>query len=191
MLLKKYAVYKAATGYYYYEYYDTLESLLAECNSPLRFAIVEEQLPVVFDNRGGYRSFHPESEPGFQEIIESDKKYPLTLEQMFFKNDDGFLLGWISPDGDTYSCDFTGHAKCAVMLAEKFYPTALYPERTLGRKGWIKVIDSWDGVQRQHGQFVYSMSGKITNRQADKLFDLGLYDNPEVKQMLKDSEDFW
>ncbi|WP_242871921.1 hypothetical protein [Ruminococcus sp. YE78] len=189
-MLRKYAVYKADTGYYCCEYYDTLESLEA-CASPLKNVITEEQLPVVFDGKGGYRSFDPENDFAFVEIIESDEKYPLPLEQMFFKNHEGFQLGWISPDGDTYSCDFTGHAKCAVMLADKFYPDAKYPERTLGRKGWIKVIDSWDGVQRQHGQFVYSMTGKMTNRQADKLYDLGLYDNPEVRQMLKDSEDFW
>ncbi|MBP3271530.1 MAG: hypothetical protein J6M17_04800 [Ruminococcus sp.] len=187
--MKKFAIYKAATGYYYHEYFDTMEAL-AQSDSHFKNIIKEEQLPVAFDGKGGYYHFVG-NEVGFVEIIESDEEVPLPVEKMFFKNDDDFKLGWISPDGDTYSCDFTGHAKCAIMLARKFYPTAKYPERALGRHGWIKVIDSWDGTERQHGQFVYSMSGTVTNRQADKLFDLGLYNNPEVKQLLRDSEDVW
>ena len=36
-----------------------------------------------------------------------------------------------------------------------------------------------------------SGSGKITNRQADKLFDLGLYENPEVQKLINDCQDYW
>lgn len=187
--VKKFAIYKSETGFFYYEYYDTMEAL-AESDSHFKNIITEEQLPIVLDGKGGYYRFTPD-DYSFVEIIESDKEVPLPLEKMFFKNDEKFKLGWISPDGDTYSCDFTGHAKCAVMLAAKYFPNSKYPENALGRHGWIKVIDSWNGTERQHGQFVYSMSGKITNRQADKLFDLGLYDNPEVKDLINDSEDLW
>ena len=71
------------------------------------------------------------------------------------------------------------------MLVKRFYPKAKLPDRTLGRAGWIKVIDSWDGTERQHRQFVYSFTGRMTNRQADVLFDLGLYKNHEVQEMLR------
>ena len=67
----------------------------------------------------------------------------------------------------------------------------MLPERALGKAGWLKIIDSWDGVQREHGQYVYSLTGKITKRQADRLFDLGLYNNEEVQRMIKDCEDRW
>lgn len=187
--MKKFAIYISETGYIYYEYYDTMEAL-AGSESIYKNIITEEQLPIVLDGKGGFYRFDS-SDHTFVEIIESDKEVPLPVEKLFFKNDDGFKLGWISPDGDTYSCGFTGHARCAVLLAAKYFPGTKYPENALGKHGWIKVIDSWDGVERQHGQFVYSMSGRLTNRQADKLFDLGLYDNPEVKQLIDDSEDHW
>ena len=58
----------------------------------------------------------------------------------------------------------------------------------------IHVMDTKensDGVQREHGQFVYSLNGKITKRQADKLFDLGLYKNTEVQKLINDCEGRW
>lgn len=180
--MKKFAVYKSGTGYYYYRYFDDMAQL---AGTRLEQIVTEEKLPVVADDRGGYFCFNP-NDYNFSEIIETDKDCPLTLEQMFFKNQDNFKLGWISPDGDTYSCDYTSHAKAAIMIAKKFFPDTKYPERTLGRHGWLKVIDSWNGTEREHGQFVYSMKGRLTNRQINKLFDLGLYDNPEVKEMLPD-----
>lgn len=180
--MKKFAVYKSGTGYYYYRYFDDMAQL---AGTRLEQIVTEEKLPIVADDRGGYFCFNP-NDYNFSEIIETDKECPLTLEQMFFRNQDNFKLGWISPDGDTYSCDYTSHAKAAIMIAKKFFPDTKYPERTLGRHGWLKVIDSWNGTEREHGQFVYSMKGKLTNRQINKLFDLGLYDNPEVKEMLAD-----
>lgn len=183
IVLKKYAIYKAETGYFYYRYCDTINDLK---DSKFKDIITEEQLPVVLDNNGGYYKFDPK-DLGFSEIIESDKEVPLSLEKMFFKNDENFKLGWISPDGDTYSCNFTNHTLCAEMIADKYYPDAKYPERKLGKAGWLKVIDSWDGTQRQHGQFVYSFFGKITKRQLDTLFDLGLYYNEEVQKLISDN----
>ena len=186
-MTKKYAIYKSETGYYYHEYYDTLESLNGTMFDGI---ITDDKLPVVLDGSGGYRHFSEADEYKFVKIAESDG-CPLTLEQMYFKNQDSFKLGWMSPDGDTYSCDYTSHTKAAVMIAEKFFGKAKFPERTLGRAGWLKIIDSWDGTQREHGQFVYSLTGKITKRQADRLFDLGLYENKEVRQMVRDCEHNW
>lgn len=179
--MKKFAVYKSETGYYYYQYFDSMQQL---SGTFLENIVTEDKLPIVADDKGGFFCFNPD-DYNFSEIIETDKDRPLALEKMFFKNHDNFKLGWISPEGDTYSCDYTGHSKCAKMIAEKFFPNATLPERTLGKAGWLKIIDSWDGTEREHGQYVYSMNGKITNSQINKLFDLGLYDNPEVKEMIK------
>ncbi|MBO6141598.1 MAG: hypothetical protein J6O40_07360 [Ruminococcus sp.] len=183
--MAKYAIYKSATGYYYYTYHDTLESLKG---TKFDGIVTEDRLPVVIGS-GGYFTFDPDDYM-FDRLVECEG-CPLKLEEMFFKNQDTFKLGWMSPDGDTYSCDYTSHTKAAVALADKFFPGAKLPERTLGKAGWLKIIDSWDGTSREHGQFVYSQSGKITKRQADKLFDLGLYDNKEVREMIKECEDSW
>ena len=182
----KYAIYKSKTGYYYYEYHDTLESLKG---TQFEALVTEDKLPVVIMRNGGYYTF-TEDDYMFDRLVECDG-VPLKLEEMFFKNQDTFKLGWMSPDGDTYSCDYTSHTRCAQMIADKYFPGYTLPERTLGKAGWLKIIDSWDGTQREHGQYVYSLSGKVTKRQADKLFDLGLYDNPEVQEMIHDCEDSW
>ena len=183
--MAKYAIYKSDTGYYYYTYHDTLESLKG---TKFDGIVTEDRLPVVIGS-GGYFTFDPDDYM-FDRLVECEG-CPLKLEEMYFKNQDTFKLGWMSPDGDTYSCDYTSHTKAAVALADKFFPGAKLPERTLGKAGWLKIIDSWDGTSREHGQFVYSQSGKITKRQADKLFDLGLYDNKEVREMIKECEDSW
>ena len=180
--MKKFAIYKSETGFYYYRYFDTMEQL---DGTGLENIVTPDKMPVVADDKGGFFRFNP-NDYNFSEIIETDKEYPLALEKMFFKNHENFKLGWISPDGDTYSCEYTGHQKCAGMIAHKFFPNSRYPERTLGKAGWLKIIDSWNGTEREHGQFVYSMNGKITNRQINKLFDLGLYNNPEVQELLHD-----
>ena len=186
IMKKKYAIYKSETGYYYYEYYDTLEALKG---TKFDGIVTEDKLPVVLDNTGGYYHF-TEDDFMFDRLVECEG-CPLNLEQMFFKNQDSFKLGWMSPEGDTYSCDYTSHTKAAIMIAEKFFGKVKYPERTLGKAGWLKIIDSWDGTQREHGQFVYSLTGRITKRQADRLFDLGLYANKEVKSMIDECEQNW
>jgi hypothetical protein len=182
--VKKYAVYRSPTGLYCYEYVDTIEGLT---DTGFEELITEEQLPIVLDGTGGYFKFEF-GDFRFVKIIESDDEFPLKLEDMFYKNDPDFKLGWMSPDGDTYSCSYTNHNKCAVMLARKFFPKSKYPETALERAGWLKIIDSWDGRERQHGQYVHSGNGKLTRRQADKLFDLGLYDNHEVRQLIRDND---
>ena len=184
--MRKFAIYKSETGYYYAEYFDSLEALKG---TKFDGIITEDKLPVVVRD-GGYVHFSPDDYM-FEKIVESENDCPLRLEQMFFKNQDTFKLGWMSPDGDTYSCDYTGHARAAEMLCRRYFPHARLYDRALGKAGWIKIIDSWDGVQREHGQFVYSLTGKLTKRQADKLFDLGLYNNEEVKKMISDCEDRW
>jgi hypothetical protein len=187
LTVKKFAVYKSATGKYCYRYADTLESLEG---TGFEGVIAEDQLPVVFDGRGGFYRFR-KNDYGFLKIIESDKDCPLELEEMYTLNDPEFKLGWISPEGDTYSCSYTNHSKCAKMIVDKFYPGERYPEKTLDKNGWLQVIDSWDGTERCHGQFVFTDRGRLTKKQADRLFDLGLYENEEVKKLIADSENDW
>ena len=185
--MNKFAIYRSGIGMYYYKYIDTLEAL---AGSGFEEIITEEQLPVVLDDAGGYFKFNAEDHQ-FVKLAETEDDVPLTLEQMFSMDPDKFKLGWVSPDGDLYSCSYTNHNKCAEMLAAKFFPDAKYPELALGRKGWIKVIDSWDGKSRKHGQYVYSDNGRLTRRQADRLFDLGLYKNAEVKKLIAACEGEW
>lgn len=184
--MAKYAIYRSETGYYYYEYHDTMDTIE---KTKFNGIITEDNLPVVIGGTGGFFHFNKDDFM-FEKIVECDG-CPLTLEEMYFKNQEEFKLGWMSPDGDTYSCDYTSHTKAAVMIAQELGLDTKLPERALGKKGWLKIIDSWDGVQREHGQFVYSLTGKITKRQADKLFDLGLYNNDEVKKLIADCEDRW
>ncbi|MDE6788858.1 MAG: hypothetical protein K2J47_05990 [Ruminococcus sp.] len=185
--MNKFAIYKSETGLYYYEYVDNLEQLKGTVFENI---VTEDKLPVVLDGSGGYYKF-TEQDFCFVELVETEKKCPLSLEKMFFKNHKNFKLGWLSPEGDTYSCSYTGHNKAAIAICEKYFPKTALPERTLGNAGWLKIIDSWDGTERQHGQFVYSMTGKITKAQADKLFDIGLYYNEEVQRMIEDCADNW
>lgn len=185
--MKKYAVYRSDTGQYCYRYADSLQQIQGTGFEGL---IREEQLPVVFDDKGGYFSFDPKDRR-FVEVIESDEAFPLPLDRMFKHNDPSFKLGWISPDGDTYSCGYTKHSKCAESIARTFYSTAKLPELTLLRKGWIEVIDSWDGVQRDHRRYVHAEQGWITRKQADRLFDLGLYEKPEVQELINSCESRW
>lgn len=186
-MMNKFAIYKSETGFYYYEYVDNLEQIKGTIFENI---ITDDKLPVVLDGNGGYFQF-TDKDFCFVELVETEKKCPLSLEKMFFKNHENFKLGWLSPDGDTYSCSYTGHNKAAIAICAKYFPKTALPERTLGNAGWLKIIDSWDGTERQHGQFVYSMTGKMTKAQADKLFDIGLYYNEEVQKMIEDCADNW
>ncbi|MCH5192943.1 MAG: hypothetical protein J1F11_03210 [Oscillospiraceae bacterium] len=185
--MKKFAIYRSETGFYYEEYIENMEQL---AGTRFEKIVTEDMLPIIINENGGFHRFS-EKDYGFVRFMESDKECPLKIEEMYLKNDLNFKLGWISPEGDTYSCSYTNHLKAAGHLAEKFCPGAKLPERALGKAGWLKVIDSWDGVGRTHSQFVYSISGKITKQQADTLFDLGLYNNEEVRKLIDDCEQRW
>lgn len=185
--MKKYAVYRTETGCTARRYCESCDDLRG---TPFETAVPEENFPVVLDGFGGYYRFS-EHDPGFCEVICSEEDQPLPLEKLFFRNSPAFRIGWMSPDGDTYACGFTGHTLCAEMLVQKFYSDTDSPEETLGRAGWLKIIDSWDGTEEKHGQFVYSQSGKITKRQADVLYDLGLCRNEEVQELIRACEQNW
>lgn len=185
--MKKYAVYTSETGDYYRIYADTPEAL---DGSGFEEIITEDMLPVVLDGKGGYFRFSPR-DYNFVEIMETDAFPPLSLERMYKKNSPDFKLGWISPDGDTYSCGYTSHYKCAEMIVKKYYKSMAHPEMQLHRDGWLQVVDSWKSAIKSGGQYVHSEYSKLTQKQVDKLYELGLYDRPEVQELIKKCEQEW
>jgi hypothetical protein len=56
-------------------------------------------------------------------------------------------------------------------------------------RGWLKVTGSWHrGILEKR---VYSIPFFITKKQADTLFDLGLWDIDDVQVLIKCSELKW
>ena len=73
-----------------------------------------------------------------------DEKPTLGLEDRFPKNTPDFDCGWVSPEGDTYSCEMFEHVALERALAEKF-SKELKEDNTykidwwLLQHGWAKV----------------------------------------------------
>lgn len=182
----KYAIYKNKIGLRAVEYADTKEAI-----KDLPY-IKASYLPVIINNAGGYTSFDMkyEKEHGFQEIIEVDKDTePLTREQRYPKNSLEFEYGWISPEGDTYNTGYEGHLHAADAIREEMGFNSYHGERELEDNGWIKVTGSWNkGILEKA---IYVKDFYITKKQADTLFDLGLYETSYVPSMVHRSENTW
>lgn len=182
----KYAIYKNKIGLRAVEYADTKKAIR---DFPY---IKEEYLPVIINNMGGYTSFNLEYEKqkGFIEIIEVSKdKEPLTREQMYPKNSPDFEYGWISPDGDTYNTGHEGHLYAADAICNELGTTTHCGESELESKGWVKVTGSWDkGVLEKA---IYVKDFYITKKQADSLYELGLWETGYVSAMINHSENTW
>lgn len=182
----KYAIYKSKVGLRSVEY--------ADCKRAIRDYpyIKEKYLPVIINSMGGYTSFNLEYEKqnGFLEIIEIDEdKEPLSREQRYPKNSPEFEYGWISPEGETYNTGYEGHSSSAKAICEEIGYDAYTAERVLEEKGWIKVTGS-----RNNGVFekaVYVEKFLITKKQADTLFNLGLWEVGYVPSMIRRSEGSW
>ena len=52
-------------------------------------------------------------------------------------------LGWISPSGEFFGCDYCDHAKVAELVLNS-------SERELEARGWVKIYLCYDGVQWYH-----------------------------------------
>lgn len=180
----KYAIYKNKIGLRAIEYADTKEAI-----KDLPY-IKEDYLPVIINRMGGYTSFNLEyeKENGFVEIIEvKGRKEPLTREQMYPKNSPNFEYGWISPEGDTYNTGYEGHIRAAEVICEEL--GLRHGERQLEEKGWIKVTKSQNDEAFKKNVYVKDLY--ITKKQADALYDLGLYEDRYVKAMICHSERLW
>lgn len=139
---------------------------------------------MLINWRGGHCPFD-KNEKNFLEIRDE----PPTREECFPKNAEEFLLGWISPEGDTYSCGYEGHMHCADMICEENNVDVWNAERELENRGWVKITKAV--YDRERERDIYVKDYVITKKQADKLFDLGLYSDRQVKRLVKNSEKNW
>ncbi len=131
-----------------------------------------------------------ERKEGFLKIIEvEDNKKPLTREDMYPKNSKNFDYGWISPEGDTYNTDYEGHSYSADMICEELWGFSGNGERKLEDKGWAKVTALMDRETLRKVVFVKDCY--ITKKQADTLFDLGLWKLGSVQFMMQNSIEKW
>lgn len=182
----KYAIYKNKIGLYAVEYADTKEAIK---HYPY---IKVSYLPVIINRMGGYTSFNAEyeKERGFVEIIEvNENEEPLTREQQYPKNTSEFEYGWISPEGDTYNTGHEGHSRSAEAICKELGLSSYNAEMALEEKGWVKVTGSWNSGVLEKA--IYVKDFYITKKQADPLFDLGLWDVGYVPAYIKNSESSW
>jgi hypothetical protein len=151
---KKYCIYRKPWGdIESWEYIDDLDE--AKSYWYVRMAIdqygAENVMPVCMNKMGGYHTFY---KPDCIAIIESDTWPSLSSHYDLFKgiiNSSKFNYGWIDHLGNTYSCQYMGHASLASELVTMNYKveytnSALVesginaPDDFLLKKGWIKVI---------------------------------------------------
>jgi len=182
----KYAIYKNKIGLRAVEYADTKEAI-----KDLPY-IKESYLPVIINRMGGYTSFNLEyeKEHGFIEIIEiKEDEEPLTREQRYPKNSKEFEYGWISPEGDTYNTGHEGHSWAAEAICKELEFYSYNGEKELEDRGWIKVTGSWNNGILEKAVYVQDLY--ITKKQADTLYDLGLWEVSYVPSMIRRSENTW
>lgn len=151
---KKYCIYKKPWGdIECWEYIDDLDEAMGYWY--VRLAIdkygVEDTMPICMNKYGGYHSFY-ESE--CIAIIESDTWPSLSSHPDIFKgiiNNRNFNYGWIDTLGNTYSCQYMGHASLAQDLVVMNYKVEYSkstlvkekinaPDEFLLQKGWVKVF---------------------------------------------------
>lgn len=149
----KYCIYKKPWGdIECWEYIDDLDEAMKFWY--VRYAIdkygVEDTMPICMNKCGGYHTFY---KPECIAIIESDTWPSLSSHYDLFKgivNNDKFNYGWIDPLGNTYMCQYMGHASLASELVTINYKIEYTkkaaedsinaPDEFLLNKGWIKVF---------------------------------------------------
>lgn len=188
--MKKYAIYQNEIGLHAVEYADTIKSIK---DYPY---IKKDRLPVVINDVGGYTHFDQEYEKprGFIKIIKvADDKEPLTREQRYPKNSPAFEYGWIDLDGNTYNTGYEGHYRGAKAICEEQDISGYNSESALEKLGWIKVTRSFDSEEGYRKEIFASHDRGyfITKKQADALFDLGLWNEEKVQWYVSLSEDRW
>ncbi len=150
----KYCIYKKPWGdIEAWEYIDDLEEAMKYWY--VRMAIdkygVEDTMPICMNKCGGY---HTCIKSECIAIIESDTWPSLSSHYDLFKgiiNNKHFNYGWIDHLGNTYSCNYMGHASLAHELVTMNYKIEYTdsvmvkdginaPDDFLLKKGWIKVL---------------------------------------------------
>jgi hypothetical protein len=150
----KYCIYKKPWGAIEaWEYIDNLKEAVSYWY--VRDAMdkygVNDVMPICMNKMGGYHTFY---KPECIAIIESDTWPSLSSHYDLFKgiiNNEKFNYGWIDTLGNTYMCQYMGHASLASELVTMNYKveytkSALVeqgidaPDDFLLKKGWIKVF---------------------------------------------------
>jgi hypothetical protein len=150
----KYCIYKKPWGdIEAWEYIDDLEE--AKSYWFVSMAIdkfgADDIMPICMNKNGGYHTFY---KPECIAIIESDTWPSLSSHYDLFKgiiNNKNFNYGWIDHLGNTYSCQYMGHASLAHELVTMNYKVEYTnkivedninaPDDFLLKKGWIKVLN--------------------------------------------------
>lgn len=190
--MRKWAIYKTEYGKKAREYIDSIALLK---NTHLYGLVKKENLPIILNRGLGYTSFDEkhEKKEGFIEIVKNED-FPLSRQDMFPKNLDNFLWGWIDREGNTYSCDFEDHYYCSEFICKEMrFNEYGNTERELEKRGWIKI--SRNAPYTYENRFskapYYLNDNPITKAQYDKLCDIGLENDWRVEGWFEDAEPTW
>ena len=125
----------------------------------------ENVMPIVMNDLGGYHTHKPTA-PDVVAIVERATKPCISVYIQYPYNRRTFETGWISPDCNTFSCDYMGHYKLADKIASELYgcDDLCTADDFLLDRGWIKV---------NHKRAVFDWE-KINDRQAEYLKDRGI-----------------
>ena len=181
---EKYAIYKTKLGLRAVTYVDTISE------AKNYFGINPNNLPVLVNRCGGHCSFIEELErkAGFMYIVEvAEGDFPLTREQQYPKNSEKFHWGWIDPEGNTYACSFEAHSAAAEAICKENEFDTYNEEHYLEEHGWLRISRKAPYTpDNANSRMVYMSEYHLTKKQKETLIDLGLHNNWEVKQLMKE-----
>ena len=186
----KYAIYQGEIGKYAMLYIDNIHNFKRHgvLGNPYNI-----EFPIVVNRNGGRHTFDPEYEKGFLEIKEVlEDEEPLTREEMFPKNSDSFVYGWIDRDGNTYACSFEGHYRAAEYLCKEKGMKVYNEERALEEAGWIKISRKTPYTSdNKNSRCIYfnSWECRATQAQINTLYDLGLDKDRHFQYLLQEMDD--
>lgn len=147
--------------------------------------------PMIVNRVGGHTSFILEYEEqrgfiGFKEVLEG--KEPLTREEMFPKNSEKFLYGWIDLQGNTYTCSFENHHISAESICKELGFSSYNSEKELEKRGWIKVSRKAPYTnENRNSRTVYSAKLKFTKDQIKTIYKEKLDADKYVRWMLEEN----
>lgn len=115
-----------------------------------------EDLKRIENGSGGWNCHIP----GPEEIVEANSWEDLDWSYLL---DPDSPIGWVSPSGEFYGCDYRGHEDVAYYILHS-------SERELEVKGWVKIF--MDGFTHEYGW--YSDKLHLTSAQLHVLEEKGL-----------------
>lgn len=179
----KFAIFKNKySGLVAFDYIDSVKELN---NYPY---INSSDLPCIINSNGGYTQFNVKDKySGFSdlEFVEfrkgNDINYAVAFEDAY-PLQVPFRYGWISPTGETISCLYEEHSKCAKDICLKKLNLKTYnAEQTLEELGWAKVTKGSYGIPYAILKPKYYLS----RGQVNAVIKAGLTEIvPEIKDMV-------